>query len=249
MNHGEQVADPFENPTGASLPPMPGGAQAAGAPPVGGLHSAAPYGGYNHYGASPYAAGQSGYGSGYGSGMYGGGGGVYPAYNPPYAGVGYAGAPARGGPFAVSAGQAQSGGAAVLSGMQEAMQRFARVSGLLEETLRNLHLLFDGVFGLGYSLGAFYDEARLWLAVKTGPAAFLVRVAKKLAKLWRLLALFLVSPLAGEFSPVGLVLRMLGIVPAEENPGVADDIFDGRGENERHGFPGGTGLFRTDSNM
>jgi hypothetical protein len=97
--------------------------------------------------------------------------------------------------------------------MQEAMQRFARVSALMEEVLRNLHMLFDGVFGLGYSIGAFHQEASRWLAIKSGPVALLKRIVAHVARLWRLVALFLCSPMAGRFSPVALVLRILGVVP------------------------------------
>lgn len=104
----------------------------------------------------------------------------------------------------------------VLSGMHDAMSRFARVSSMIEDVLRNLHMLFDAVFGLGYSLGAFRQEARMWLAIKTGPVGFVARVLKRASNVWRLLCLFFMSPMAGRFSPVALVLRILGLVPEED---------------------------------
>jgi hypothetical protein len=141
--------------------------------------------------------------SGFNSAMYGTG----------HYGSGYAAGAGRYGAMLAGAQTAHDGGAAVLSGMQEAMQRFARVSAMMEEMLRNLHMLFDGLFGLGYSIGAFHQEASRWLAVKSGPVALLKRVVAHIARLWRLIALFLCSPMAGRFSPVALVLRILGVVP------------------------------------
>lgn len=104
----------------------------------------------------------------------------------------------------------------VLTSMHDAMARFARVSSMIEDVLRNLHMLFDAVFGLGYSLGAFQQEARLWMAIKTGPVGVVARVLRRALSIWRLLCLFFVSPLAGRFSPVALVLRILGLVPEED---------------------------------
>lgn len=205
------ISDPFGDPAVAA-----GHAgQVPGVGGVGGYQSGyAPslYGSYGRYGTQ-FGTGFAGYGSGMHS-------------SSPY-GTGYAGGIGRTGAIYGGAQQAQAGGAAVLSGMQEAMQRFARVSSLLEEVLRNLHLLFDGVFGLGYSIGAFHDEAQLWLSVKSGPAAFLKRIYLKLARLWRLITLFLCSPFAGEFGPMGFVLRLLGIVPSEQAlmTDAGDEIF------------------------
>lgn len=242
---GGEAGDPFGDPgfgTGAPVQPAAGvGYQGSfGAAP-------APYSSYGRF-SSPIAGGYGGaYGNGY-AGMYGagtaGGGSAFS----PYAGT-YAG---RYGALVGGAMQAQAGGAAVLSGMQEAMQRFARVSGLMEEVLRNLHMLFDGVFGLGYSLGAFHNEARMWLAVKSGPAAFAMRMFAKLTRLWRLLTIFLCSPLAGEFSPVAIVLRILGIAPPEDTGNAHDDSWsssfvEGR-ESSRGALPGPS-LLASDSNL
>lgn len=202
------VGDPFEEPglsTGIAAQPSAAGYQ--------GTHTGAPYSSYGRY-----ATGYGAYASGYG-GIYSGGTGGAGAAFSPYGGA-YAG---RYGTIVGGAMQAQAGGAAVLSGMQEAMQRFARVSGLMEEVLRHLHMLFDGIFGLGYSLGAFQEEARMWLAVKSGPTAFLVRMLGKLARLWRLVTIFLCSPFAGEFSPVAFVFRLLGLTPYSEEALLDDD--------------------------
>lgn len=202
-------SDPFGEPAIAA-------GHAGQVPGVGGV------GGYQN-GYAPSLYGSYGrYGTQFGGSFAGYGSGMHNSY-----GSGYAGGIGRTGSMYGGAQQAQAGGAAVLSGMQEAMQRFARVSALLEEVLRNLHLLFDGVFGLGYSIGAFHDEAQLWLSVKTGPAAFLKRIYLKLARLWRLITLFLCSPFAGEFGPMGFVLRLLGIVPSEQAlmTDVGDEIF------------------------
>lgn len=211
------ISDPFgDTPIGTTG--YAGQSPAAGG--VGGYQNGYghnPYGSYGRYGAQ-YAANFAGYGSG----LYSSGGAMHSPY-----GNGYTGGLSRSGALYGGAQQAQAGGAAVLSGMQEAMQRFARVSGLLEEVLRNLHLLFDGVFGLGYSIGAFHDEAQLWLSVKTGPVAFLKRIYQKLARLWRLITLFLCSPFAGEFGPMSLALRILGIAPSEQAlmADAGDEIF------------------------
>lgn len=175
----------------------------------------------------PYAAAQP-YG-GYGYGSYGGGyAGSYPAYGgggpygqayggtygyAPYSRAAAVGAATSTTPSSHAVGATHSAGTSVLTSVQEAMTRFARVSALIDDVLRHLHMLFDAVFGLGYSLGAFHAEARLWLALKTGPVAALVRVVRAVASVWRLLTLFFLSPMAGRYSPVALVLRILGLVP------------------------------------
>jgi hypothetical protein len=198
-------SDPFEvggNPSAALPHPSSYGASAYGNASYGG----ASFGRY----PSPYGPGYSSYGGIGGVGMAGMGG------------LGGYGGGRHGGVIG-DLRQAQAGSAAVVSGMQEAMQRFARVSGLLEEVLRNVHLLFDGVFGLGYSLGAFQDEARMWLAVKSGPVAFALRLLSGMRRLWRLLVLFFCSPMAGRFSPVALVLRIVGVAPDDSSFVVAED--------------------------
>lgn len=116
---------------------------------------------------------------------------------------------------AVTAGGVRAAGTTMLNSLQEAMARFARVSALVDDVLRHLHMLFDAIFGLGYTLGAVHAEARLWFAVKTGPVAAFTRAIRSVASVWRLLTLFFLSPMAGRFSPVALVLRILGLVPED----------------------------------
>lgn len=108
-------------------------------------------------------------------------------------------------------------GTQVLSNLHDAMARFARVSAHIDEVLRHLHMLFDAVFGLGYSLGAMREEARLWLANKTGPVAIVCRLLRAFTSIWRILSLFFLSPMAGRYSPVAIVLRILGLVPDNAN--------------------------------
>lgn len=146
------------------------------------------------------------YNNGYSSG--------YPGYGMPYAN-GYPSIQRQSAATQLASG-ARETGAMVLSGMQEAMSRFARVSALIEEVLRHLHMLFDALFGLGFSIGAFRQEASLWLAIKTGPVGYLARLVRRASNVWRLLCLFFMSPMAGRFSPVALVLRILGLVPEED---------------------------------
>lgn len=159
---------------------------------------------------SPYNAN---YGTSYMSG-FGTGFGSY--------GAGYAGTP----PFGFNARQHFSAGQVlndarqtsemVMSGMNDAMARFARVSSMIEDVLRNLHMLFDALFGLGYSLNAFRHEAKMWLSAKTGPFAVVAKIMRRASSVWRLLCLFFMSPLAGRFSPIALVLRILGLVPEDD---------------------------------
>lgn len=108
-------------------------------------------------------------------------------------------------------------GSQVLNNLHDAMARFARVSAHIDEVLRHLHMLFDAVFGLGYSLGAMREEARLWLANKTGPVAIVCRILRAFTSVWRILSLFFLSPMAGRYSPVATVLRILGLVPDHLN--------------------------------
>lgn len=116
----------------------------------------------------------------------------------------------------VAAGVQQTG-SHVLNNLQDAMTRFARVSAHIDEVLRHLHMLFDAVFGLGYSLGAMREEARMWLANKTGPVAILWRILRAVTSIGRILSIFFLSPMAGRYSPIALVLRVLGLVPNDLN--------------------------------
>lgn len=115
----------------------------------------------------------------------------------------------------------RAAGTTMLNSVQEAMARFARVSAMIDDVLRHLHMLFDAIFGLGYTLGAVHAETRLWLAVKTGPVAAITRAVRSVSSIWRLLTLFFLSPMAGRYSPIALVLRILGLVPEH----LADNSF------------------------
>eukprot|EP00737_Agarophyton_chilense_P003609 gb/GEZJ01004277.1/.p1 GENE.gb/GEZJ01004277.1/~~gb/GEZJ01004277.1/.p1 ORF type:complete len:280 (-),score=22.37 gb/GEZJ01004277.1/:285-1124(-) len=175
---------------------------------------------------NPYYAPYNGsYGTSY-LGGYGNGFGNYGAgYGTAFGGYSgnYAGNPAFnfGTRQQFSAGQVLDGARhtseMVMTGMHDAMARFARISSMIEDILRNLHMLFDALFGLGYSLGAFKHEATMLLAVKTGPVAHIAQLLRRAFSVWRLLCLFFMSPLAGRLSPVALVLRILGLVP-EDGP-------------------------------
>lgn len=157
------------------------------------------------------------YGNTYGAG--------YPTYGTPYGGAyatGYN--PGYGYSFnrqtyptvGQLASNARETSSMVLSGVHNAMTRFARVSSMIEDVLRNLHMLFDAIFGLGYSLGAFRQELRLWLAIKEGPVGHIARFIRKASSMWKLLCIFFLSPLAGRFSPIAFVLRVLGLVPEDD---------------------------------
>lgn len=131
----------------------------------------------------------------------------------------------------------------VLSNMQHALHRFARVSSLIEDVLRHLHMLFDAVFGLIYSISAARQEVSLWLSAKTPPAAWMRRLLRKVSAIWKVLCVFFVSPLAGRFSPVALVLRILGLVPNESGMGyVVEELW-------REAHAGGENVEVESSNM
>lgn len=195
------------------------------------------YGSYGYGGHAPplYSAGGYGMPSSYGG---------YSAYNTygtsygsPYGGYGYTGTPTRAAaltsanltttaatgtapttdPSAPQAYQTPQQSSATMM-LQEAMARFARVTALVDDVLRHVHMLFDAVFGLAYAVGAARAETAMWLALKQGPVAFLSRVVRAVSSIWRLVALFLLSPMAGRFSPVALVLRILGLVPHDATP-------------------------------
>lgn len=102
-------------------------------------------------------------------------------------------------------------------------------------------MLFDAVFGLAYSVGALRHELGGWLACKHGPTAAIVRLLRRLGGggVWRVLYLVLLSPVAGRFSPVALVLRILGLVPEE-----VEEVEGERAEGRREG-----GMERDNSNM
>lgn len=195
------------------------------------------YGGYGYGAHAPPLYSTGGYGM---PNSYGG----YNAYNTygtsygsPYGGYGYTGTPTRAAaltsstltpttataapgtvsttdPSSAQPHQPPQQPSATMM-LQEAMTRFARVTALVDDVLRHVHMLFDAVFGLAYAVGAARAETAMWLALKQGPVAFLSRIVRAVSSIWRLVALFLLSPMAGRFSPVALVLRILGLVPPD----------------------------------
>lgn len=181
-------------------------------------------------------------------------GGVPPP--PPYAGYPTAGGAAAAGYVAPQYGAGAYGGAAAaygygsvygrrgvaaVTGVQDAMARFARVSAAVDDALRSLHLLFDALFGLGVAAKALAAETSVMVRAKSGPVAFVVRLLRRLARLWRLLVLAIISPVD---APLGVILRAIGIstpppraledaVRREEVFNQAfEDGFEGNGEDD-----------------
>eukprot|EP00871_Galdieria_phlegrea_P002787 jgi/Galph1/3509/GphlegSOOS_G2172.1 len=106
-------------------------------------------------------------------------------------------------------------GQSMLSSLQHAMQVFARFSGMMEEIMRNLHLVFDSIFGLVQILGVLKQEIFRFVAPKSSLFQPVLRVIEKLMRFWKLFLLFIMSPLAGRFSPVTLALKVLGLAPED----------------------------------
>uniref|UniRef100_A0A7S0ZFF9 Peroxin-13 n=1 Tax=Timspurckia oligopyrenoides TaxID=708627 RepID=A0A7S0ZFF9_9RHOD len=168
----------------------------------GGFYGSSPYSGGMY--RSPYSSMYGGYG---GSGMYGGSG--------LYGGSGFGA-----GPLGSMAGGVMGPGGEMLNGMHSVMHSFARVSGLLEEVLRNFHMIFESVFGLFYSLSNFKQELQNVFGIsidKLSVVPLVKRAFRRLLHLWRIISLVLLSPLAGRFSPVAIVLRLLGVAPESAN--------------------------------
>ena len=142
-------------------------------------------------------------------------GAVPPPPPPPYAGYG-AGAAGYGAPqYGATYGGAAYGysaygrrGVAAVTGVQDAMARFARVSAAVDDALRSLHLLFDALFGLGLAARSLASETSVLVRAKSGPVAFVVRLLKRIARLWRLLVLAVISPVD---APFGVMLRAIGV--------------------------------------
>ena len=100
----------------------------------------------------------------------------------------------------------------LVSGMQDALSRFARVSSMVEDVLRSLHMLFDAVFALAYAIGAVRQEATAWLAL-TKRTSIRGRLKALLVRLCNVLNAVFVSPFAAERSPIVYLLRLLRIIP------------------------------------
>uniref|UniRef100_A0A7S1XHJ0 Peroxin-13 n=1 Tax=Compsopogon caeruleus TaxID=31354 RepID=A0A7S1XHJ0_9RHOD len=107
-------------------------------------------------------------------------------------------------------------GGEMVNTMHGVMYAIARVSGLMEEVLRNFHMIFESVYGLLHSFGVFQQEIVAVMGPeKVQPAGFFRRVLKKVLSFWRVFVLFIMSPLAGRFSPVSVALRILGLAPQQ----------------------------------
>lgn len=194
-----QPLPPFE-------PPAPGYEQQQQQPippppPYGGA-----YGGAYPYSSTVYGAGYGGgYGAGYGAGY--GGMGAYGGMNTMMGG-----------------GYGMRRGVAAVAGVQDAMARFARVSAAVDDALRSLHLLFDALFGIGMAFGSLAGEMRVLIRLKSGPAAFLGRMLRRIARIWRFLMVAVMSPID---TPLALLLRILGLAaPPDTVPRVSIESFD-----------------------
>jgi hypothetical protein len=133
-------------------------------------------------------------------------GGMYGGWSSPWGGTGGAGGgypgmniPGLNNPLVQNI---FSPGQNVLATVQNAMQVFARFSGMLEETMRNLHLVFDSIFGLVQILALLKQEVFRFVAPKSSLFQPIVRLVERLMRFWKLFLLFLMSPLAGRYSPV-----------------------------------------------
>ena len=191
-----------------------------------------------------------GYGSFYGPGGYGGlGSGMYSGYTGlmsrfgAYNGMGgYGnGALAPDGTAAGAAGVLQSvmaPGQSAMASLQHLMHTVARFTGILEENMRNVHIIFDSVFGLVYNLGFLREELR---SVFTGvqPKSWLMQLLRKILGVWRVALLVALSPLIGRFSPVAWLLKALGLAPSpvaeangEAGPSADQALEDGEDDDD-----------------
>eukprot|EP00188_Purpureofilum_apyrenoidigerum_P004522 Plantae.Rhodophyta-Purpureofilum_apyrenoidigerum.ctg51668.p1 GENE.Plantae.Rhodophyta-Purpureofilum_apyrenoidigerum.ctg51668~~Plantae.Rhodophyta-Purpureofilum_apyrenoidigerum.ctg51668.p1 ORF type:complete len:186 (-),score=24.63 Plantae.Rhodophyta-Purpureofilum_apyrenoidigerum.ctg51668:118-675(-) len=105
----------------------------------------------------------------------------------------------------------------VQNSFQGVMQTIARVSGLMEELMRNFHMIFESVFGLIYSVGAFREEMGMFAPSFKGGffRRLLGRAIRKLLMLWRFVFLLAIAPFTHRFSPVKLILRICGLAPPQ----------------------------------
>ncbi|KAJ8900770.1 hypothetical protein NDN08_000071 [Rhodosorus marinus] len=163
------------------------------------------YGGYGGMGA-----GYSRYGGGYGMGGYGGG---YGGYGGGYGGMSGMGFGGRGMMDMLGQGGEMVNG--VQNSVQGVMHTVARVSGLLEELMRNFTMIFESIFGLFYSIAAFKEEmgASLPQFEKGFVRRMLMKVLRKLYMLFKFFLLFAASPITHRFSPVRGILRIFGLLP------------------------------------
>ncbi|KAK4532030.1 hypothetical protein CCYA_CCYA10G2887 [Cyanidiococcus yangmingshanensis] len=210
--------------TNSHDPPTSAGQAAAG----GAGHAAYNMPGYGAYGG--YGAYNSGYYGGYGLG----GGHLNSWYGPSayYGGLGsglyggYAALASRFAGGAVGDGQSSAAqamgvlqsvmapGQSAMATLQNVMHAIARVTGILEENMRNIHILFDSVFGLVYNLTFLRDELRGVLQ-NFRPKFWFTQWLRRLLGVWRLLLLLALTPFSLRLPPVAALLRLLGLVPRE----------------------------------
>mmetsp|Transcript_11497 Transcript_11497/g.47824 ORF Transcript_11497/g.47824 Transcript_11497/m.47824 type:complete len:299 (-) Transcript_11497:170-1066(-) len=178
-------------------------------------------GGYGGYGRSyggygGMGSGYSRYGGGYGMGGlggYGGGYGGYSGYGGGYGGMSGMGFGGRGMMDMLGQGGEMVNG--VQNSVQGVMHTVARVSGLLEELMRNFTMIFESIFGLFYSIAAFKEEmgASLPQFEKGFVRRMVMRILRKLYMLFKFFLLFAAAPITHRFSPVRGVLRIFGLLP------------------------------------
>lgn len=137
----------------------------------------------------------------------------------------------------------------VQSRFHQTMQMVTRISAMLEELMRNFHMIFESVFGLIYGINAFREVSLVrkvnlisfertstkysfsFAFVKEMGAhlptfqkgilrRFANRLGRKLMMLWRVLMFLAAMPFMHSFSPVRFILRIFGLSP----PSLEDDF-------------------------
>lgn len=192
-------------------------------------------GGYGYGGGYPSSVfpnmgyGMGGYG-GLGSGLYGGYAGLASRFGGSMGSYGGYMGDSGSNPLTTAGGAVGmlqsfvAPGQSAMATLQHVMHTVARVTGILEENMRNVHIIFDSVFGLVYNLGFLRDETRALLR-GLQPKSWLMRMVQNLVGLWRLALLIALTPLAGRWAPIPWLLRMLRLVPANHEP-VSDSDSD-----------------------
>jgi hypothetical protein len=127
-------------------------------------------------------------------------------------------------------------GQSAMATLQNVMHAIARVTGILEENMRTIHILFDSVFGLVYNLTFLREELRGALQ-HFRPKSWFTEWLQRILGLWRLLLLLALTPFSLRLPPVAAVLRFLGLVPREQQPIENDsdtDSFSDTDSEESH---------------
>jgi hypothetical protein len=115
-------------------------------------------------------------------------------------------------------------GQSAMATLQSVMHAVARVTGILEENMRNIHILFDSVFGLVYNFSFLREELRGALH-NFRPKFWFTQWLQRLLGVWRLLLLLALTPFSLRLPPVAALLRLLGLIP-RELPTSEDDLDD-----------------------